>query len=422
LRPYFVNVKLLKENNENKKKFILKLQFHMADGSNELMIPKLANSHKYNLQNYIDNDNKIKAIGYGSFGVKRPFQPVIFERRAPRQYDVVIMIHYASVCHSDWHYITGEWKANFPLITGHEVVGKIIRLGKNAKKFSLGDSVAVGAPINSCRVCRRCRAGEEQYCEKGATYAYNSRERNPGDETPTGDPTFGGFSNIMVVNQDFVYHVPKNLPLYAVAPLTDAGLTVYAPLKRFVKPGMKVGVAGIGGLGHMAIKLAKALGAYVVAITTSEWKLDDSIRIGADESVLITDEMITEKYLLREYSDNIRLSKYYNFFDLIIDTIPVKHNLDDYLQLLDFNGRLHIVGNFDKTCISLGNLDSYNSISGSVIGGIPDMKEMFDLCSDNLIVADIELIPIQYLNKTYERLLKKNVKYRFVVDIINTLQ
>lgn len=401
--------KLLKGNDENKKGIYLKkLQFYMAGGSTELMIPKLANIHKYNLLDYLDNNDKIKAIGYGSFGIKGPFEPVIFERRSPRPYDVVIEIHYAGVCHSDWHYITGDWKANFPLIAGHEVSGKIIRLGINAKKFSVGDSVAVGAPINSCRVCRRCRAGEEQYCEKGATYAYNSRERNPGDEKPTGDPTYGGFSNIMIVNEDFVYHVPKNLPLDAVAPLTDAGLTVYAPLKRFVKQGMKVGVAGIGGLGHMAIKLAKALGAYVVAITTSEWKLDDSIRIGADESVLITDKKITEIY--------------YKFFDLIIDTVPVKHNLDDYLELLDFNGRLHLVGNFEKTCINLANLDSYNSLSGSTIGGIPDMKDMFDLCSNNNIVADIELVPISYLNETYERLLKKNVKYRFVIDIINTLK
>ena len=350
------------------------------------------------------NNTAIPAYGYGIFKVDTPLEPMVFERRTPYPNDVVIKILYCGVCHSDFHSIIGEWSATMPLIPGHEVCGKIVRLGSAASNFQIGDMVLVGPYINSCRICTRCKASQEQYCENGASYIYDSTDRRPGEIVATGEHTYGGFSNVIAVNEDFVFRAPRNLPIETIGPLADAGVTVYSPLRTFgVKPGHRVAVAGIGGLGHMTIKLAKAMGAYVVALTHTPWKVEDSLRIGADASVLVTD-----KQSLKQYQDT---------FDLIIDTIPKPHDFNMYLDLVAFSGTLWIVGYFDEAEIRIGNLTDQKSIKGSAIGGRREMQEMLDLCEQKNIVPDIELISLAEINGTYERLIDCSVKYRFVVDI-----
>lgn len=403
--------KLNHTNDEEKRNlYSEKLHYYQQQGGtkDKLMLPKPGIPKDYNLNDYLGGD-KILAIGYGIFKVNTDLEPVHFERRVPKNKDVLIKIQYGGVCRSDWHEIIGEWESDFPLVPGHEIAGTVIDIGPKTTKYNKGDKVLVAAVINSCGKCKRCKEHREQYCENGATWAYNSREREPGDVEPSGAKTFGGWSNTIVVDEDFVYNLPKNLPMDKTSPLVDAGLTVFSPMKQYgVGPGTRVAVAGIGGLGHCAIKIAKAMGAKVTALTTSKWKVDDSKKIGADDSVLVT-----KKSNLDEYKES---------FDLIIDTIPEEHDLNMYLKLLAFNGVHWMVGYFDELPYDTGLMASMNrSIRGSVTGGTVEMKELLELCSKHRIVCEIEKIPIQDINKTYDRLVKKNVRYRFVIDIENSL-
>jgi len=372
-----------------------------------LQIPHKPHSlSEYNTEPVFDQKLNINARGYGMLKKHTDLQPVVFERRQPYSTDVVIKIKYTGVCHSDWHYIVGEWDTDIPLVPGHELSGIIVKVGSDVSRFSVGDFVAVGPYINSCRICDMCTNGHEQYCENGSSSTYNGTDRKPGEIEATGEPTYGGYSNIITVNQDFVFSLPKNLNLDVAAPLLCAGITTYSPLKQYItKKGMKVGVAGVGGLGHMAVKIAKAMGAYVVALTRTKWKLKDSVNnLGADASILFTNKK--------------QMDKIAETLDLIIDTIPKKHNLNTYLELLAFNGTLWVLGPFTELEYDMNILANKNrSIKSSIVGGVPEIKEMLEFCSTHNITPDIEKIPIDYINKTYGRLTKSDVKYRFVIDL-----
>lgn len=408
------NTKLSLETDKNKiNKYTKKINYYrlnMAAGSNiNLSQPhQPKNESEYNTEPNIKAD-KINAHGYGLLQRHKKLEPVVFERRSPYPNDVVVRIMYCGVCHSDWHYITGEWEANLPLVCGHEFTGRIVAIGSHVTKFKIGDAVAIGTQINSCRICKMCINGHEQYCENGLSSTYDGRDRRPNEintnSQPSGEQTHGGYSNIITVTQDFVFHLPDNLPLDVAAPLLCAGITTYSPLKQAgVKPGFRVGVAGIGGLGHIAVKIAKAMGAYVVAITSTEWKLDDVSRIGADQSVLVTD-----RKTMNALSESL---------DVIIDTIPKYHDLNIYLDLLAYNGILWILGPFTPLNFDMSLLASKNrSIRSSIVGGISETIEMLNFCAKHNIVADIEKIPLSHINKTYNKLIKSQVKYRFVLDI-----
>ena len=386
----------------NSNTYLKKMQFYEKQvGGLKLMKPKPTNDCP-GINSY---GKKISACGYGSMKVKKDMELLEFARRSPGPNDVVIEIHYCGVCHSDWHYIVGEWPARFPIIPGHEITGVVVKIGNRVKQFKIDDKVAVGPYVNSCRKCTRCKNGTEQNCENIASWTYNGYERNPGDIEPTGDPTYGGFSNIITVNENYVFRLPDNLPMDAAAPLLCAGATTYYPLKHSgIGPGSRVGIAGIGGLGHIAVKLAKAMGAHVIALTTSKWKVADAKRLGADDAVLVTDKKDMEKY-----ASNL---------DLIIDTIPKVHDINQYLDLLAFDGILWMVGVFEELSFDMDAIGSMSrSIKSSIICGISDINEMLDLCSKNNIVADIEKIPWSDVNITYDKIIKKTVKYRYVLDI-----
>lgn len=422
-------VKLASTNDQNKiNTYNAKLDFYsnpvlslvgqslpLVGGKKVSGVLSLATPHKpypaseYDVEPDIDRKN-INARGYGLLKKHTDLEPVVFERRQPYLTDVVIKINYAGVCHSDWHSITGEWESSIPLVPGHEISGTVVKIGPKVTKFAIGDLVAVGPYVNSCRVCDMCKHGHEQYCENGVSSTYDSTDRQPGDIVATGEPTYGGYSNIITVNQDFVFMIPNNIKLECAAPLLCAGITTYSPLSQslnqsITKKGMKVGVAGIGGLGHMTVKLAKAMGAYVVALTRTEWKLEDSIsNLGADESILVTDEK--------------QMKTIVGTLDLIIDTIPKKHDLDMYLELLAYNGTLWVLGPFTELEYDMGFLaDKNRSLKSSIIGGVPDIKEMLKFCSKNNIEPDIEIIPLGDINKTHKRILNSNIKYRFVIDM-----
>ncbi|XWV25824.1 Zn-dependent alcohol dehydrogenase [Tupanvirus soda lake] len=395
--------KLISTKNKNKfNHYLDKIKYYekMIGGDTHLLQPQ-----RINKENLDKNTNKIIAHGYGLMKKYKDLEPIYFERRKPYPQDVVIEILYAGVCHSDWHYIIGEWDTKIPLVPGHEICGRITKRGTDAKKFNLGDIVLVGPYVNSCQKCKICTEGHEQYCENEASWTYNGTDRRPGELVATGEPTHGGYSTIITVNENFVFLLPSNLPKEKCAPLLCAGITTYSPLKQMnIKPGQKVGVAGVGGLGHMAIKFAKAMGAYVVALTTTEWKLEDTLGIGADESVLVTN------------IDDIK--KYKASLDFIVDTIPKIHDFNFYLDLLKYNDMLWIVGFFDQSELNIGNISSYNrSIRASIIGGISEIKEMLEFCSKHKIYPETEIIRLEDINKTYNKLLKSSVRYRYVIDI-----
>jgi uncharacterized zinc-type alcohol dehydrogenase-like protein len=380
-----------------------KLAYYATGGS--VSVPKLSKPKAIeicDLSIYELNKNKISGCGYGLLKLNSKLEPVSVERRLPYDSDVVIQILYCGVCHSDWHYIKNEWSSKLPLIPGHEITGIIIQLGKSVKKFKLSDPVGVGPYVNSCGKCDRCSEKNQQHCENGVSSTYDSQDRTPGSIKPNAEKTYGGFSNIITVNEKFVFKIPLNLPLDACSPLLCAGITTFSPLINFgVKSGMKVGVAGIGGLGHMAIKFAKKMGADVLAITRTTWKLKDSKRIGADKSVLSHD-----------------MSLYNNTLDFIIDTIPKIHNINPYIDLLKFKGTMCVVGVFDKMEIEMGNVISDKKIvTGSLIGGTNEIEQMLKFCSDHNIVSDIETINIKNINSTYGHLIKSDVKYRFVIEM-----
>jgi uncharacterized zinc-type alcohol dehydrogenase-like protein len=344
---------------------------------------------------------RTKAHGWAAQSAQSPLAPFQFERREPGPRDVQIEIQYCGVCHSDLHTARNEWTNTvYPVVPGHEIVGRVTKVGKDVKKFKVGDVAGVGCLVDSCRTCASCKAGFEQYCEVGFVGTYNSEDKHLGGMTQ------GGYSNLIVVDEDFVLRIPANLDLKAVAPLLCAGITTYSPLRHWkVGPGQKVGIVGLGGLGHMGLKLANAFGAHVVLFTTSPNKKDDALRLGAKEIIVTKDPSEMEKHV--------------NSFDFILDCVSAEHNVNSYLNLLKRDGTLCLVGAPEKPLPveSFSLIFKRRQFAGSLIGGIPETQEMLDFCGKHNIVSDVEVIPIQKINEAYERMLKSDVKYRFVIDM-----
>ncbi|HSF44139.1 MAG TPA: NAD(P)-dependent alcohol dehydrogenase [Thermoanaerobaculia bacterium] len=344
----------------------------------------------------------IKTQGYAAQSATTPLAPWSFERRDPGPEDVQIEILYCGVCHSDLHTVRSEWEGTvYPMVPGHEIVGRVVKVGGKVSKFKEGDFAAVGCMVDSCRHCAGCAEGLEQYCEKGFTGTYG------GVEKETGQPTKGGYSEGIVVNEHFVLRLSDKLDPAAAAPLLCAGITTWSPLRHWrVGPGSKVGVVGLGGLGHMGVKLAHALGARVVLFTTSPGKAEDARRLGADEVVISKNPE--------------EMAKHTGSFHLILNTVAAPHNLDAFLVLLKRDGVMVLVGapgepHPSPTVFNL--IMGRRSLAGSLIGGIEETQEMLDFCAERGIVSDIELIPIQQINEAYERMLRGDVKYRFVIDM-----
>ncbi|HKB59802.1 MAG TPA: NAD(P)-dependent alcohol dehydrogenase [Gallionellaceae bacterium] len=340
--------------------------------------------------------------GYAAQAAKSDLAPYRFTRRDPRPDDVVIDILYCGVCHTDVHYVHNDWgRANYPLVPGHEIVGRVASVGKGVTRFKAGDHVAVGCMVDSCRECAPCEHGLEQYCENGATFTYNNFDRH--DHTPT----YGGYSDRIVVSDRFVLRVPDGLDLAGAAPLLCAGITTWSPLRHWkVGPGSRIAVVGLGGLGHMALKLARALGAHVTLLTRSPGKEQDARRLGADAVVISTDPAQMEKVKGR--------------FQLIIDTVPYAHDLNPYVSTLSLNGTLVLVGflgNLDPMLNTVPLIMGRKAVAGSVIGGIPETQEVLDFCGEHGITADVEVIKMQDINHAYQRMMKSDVKYRFVIDM-----
>jgi len=338
-----------------------------------------------------------------------PLAHASIPRRDPGPRDVQIDILFCGVCHSDLHTARGEWPGVvFPVVPGHEIVGRVVRVGRDVADFKAGDLAAVGCMVDSCKACPNCAAGLEQYCDKEVTFTYNSPDRaftTPPAATPP--MTYGGYSKSIVVDRRFVLRVSPKLNLAAVAPLLCAGITTYSPLKHWgAGTGTKVGIVGLGGLGHMGVKFSHALGAETILFTTSPGKADDAKRLGADAVVLSRDEA--------------QMKPHAGTFDLIINTVAVPHDLDQYTGLLKRDGTLCLVGapSSPHPSPSIWNLlTKRRTIAGSMIGGIPETQEMLDFCAERGIVSDIELIPIQQINAAYDRMLRSDVRYRFVIDM-----
>ncbi len=340
-----------------------------------------------------------KSQAFAAHSASSPLSPFTLERRDPGPEDIQIDIQYCGVCHSDLHTARNEWGSTvYPCVPGHEIVGKVTAVGANVKKFKVGDTAAVGCMVDSCRQCASCQQGLENYCDN-FILTYNSPDKH------LGGVTLGGYAQSIVVDQHFVFRVPENLPLPAVAPLLCAGITTYSPLRHWkVGPGQKVGVVGLGGLGHMGVKLAHALGAHVVLFTTSPGKAEDGKRLGADEVVISRDAEAMAKQ---------------GGFDFILDTVSAKHDINPYLNMLKRDGTVVLVGapNEPLPTAAFGLIFKRRQFAGSLIGGVPETQEMLDFCGKHGITADVEVIPIQQINEAYERMLKSDVKYRFVIDM-----
>lgn len=342
-----------------------------------------------------------KAKAYGTEAAEAPLGQLTIQRRTPTPHDVEIDILYCGVCHSDLHTVRNEWHGTiYPCVPGHEIVGKVVSVGSHVKKFKAGDLAAVGCLVDSCRECQYCKEDLEQYCEGGHTQTYNSPDEHLGTQT------YGGYSERIVVDESFVLRVPENLDLAATAPLLCAGITTYSPLKHWnVGPGQKVGVVGLGGLGHMGVKIAKAMGAEVIVFTTSASKVEDAKRLGADDVVLSKDAS--------------QMQRYAGKLHFVLDAVSAQHDINAYLQLLRVDGSLALVGAPEHPLpVAAFSLIPYRrSFAGSMIGGLAETQEMLDFCGQHGIVSDIEIIGIQQINEAYERLLKGDVKYRFVIDM-----
>ena len=344
------------------------------------------------------------AKAYSARSATSSLAPTTIQRRNPRPQDVQIDILYCGVCHSDLHTVRNEWEnfmpTVYPCTPGHEIIGRVVKPGSAVKKFKEGDIAAVGCMVDSDRTCPNCRAGLEQFCQSGATFTYNSEDKQ------LGGVTYGGYSQSIVVDEAFALRVSDKLNLAAAAPLLCAGITTYSPLRHWkVRKGQKVGVVGLGGLGHMGVKFASAFGANVVLFTTSPGKTQDALRLGAKEVVISKNEA--------------EMQKHAGSFDFILDTVSAQHDLNAYLQLLKVDGTLTLVGAPEQPSpVAAFNLImGRRQLAGSAIGGIRETQEMLDFCAEHGVVSDIELIPIQKINEAYERLLKSDVKYRFVIDI-----
>jgi len=344
-----------------------------------------------------------KAKAYSAASATSPLASSIITRRDPTEHDVQIEILFCGVCHSDLHQVRNEWNefmpTVYPCVPGHEIVGRVTKIGSAVAKFKPGDMAAVGCMVDSDGTCPECKAGLEQFCPNG-TLTYNFPDKH------LGGVTYGGYSDSVVVDQRFVLHVPSNLDPAGAAPLLCAGITTYSPMRHWgVTKGKKVGVVGLGGLGHMGVKFAHALGAHTVVFTTSTHKVDDAIRLGADEVV---------------HSRNVdEMQKHAGSFDFILDCVSANHDIHSYINLLRRDGAITLVGAPEKplSVPAFGLIMGRKSLSGSAIGGIAETQEMLDFCGQHNITSDVEVIPIQKVNEAYERLLKSDVKYRFSIDM-----
>jgi len=342
----------------------------------------------------------ITTRAYAALEVKGPLVPFDLERRSLREHDISLDIAYAGICHSDIHTVQGDWGKVFtPLVPGHEIVGVVSNIGSQVTRFNVGDTVGVGVFVDSCRTCENCKAGSQNYCINGMTGTYNSYERDGVTITQ------GGYSKIFVVDENYAVRVPTNLPLAGVAPLMCAGITLYSPL-RYWKVGQasKVGIVGLGGLGHMGVKFAAALGAEVTVFSHSEGKRDDALRMGASNFVNTTQTEI--------------FSSLANSFDLILNTVSAEIDLHPYLRALKLNGTMVMIGlpgkpySLDARVL----LPARRSLAGSMIGGIPELQEMLDFCGEHSITSEVEVIEASYINEAYKRTIDSDVKYRFVID------
>ncbi len=337
---------------------------------------------------------------FAALSADKPLVPFEIQRREPGANDVQIDIKFCGVCHSDIHQTRGEWgQSTFPMVPGHEIAGVVSQVGANVKNFRVGDKVGVGCLVNSCGECRDCNAGLEQYCVK-PVFTYNSLEKDGVT------PTQGGYATRVVVDQGFVVRIPENLSLDAAAPLLCAGITLYSPLRHWkAGPGSRVGVIGLGGLGHMGVKIAKALGAHVSVLSHSKKKEEDAKRLGADQFLLTSDPAVLDAKA--------------NTFDLLLNTAPVELDWEKYLSLLDRDGTMVLLGVPDATpkAQPFTLIGRRRSLAGSVIGGIAETQEMLDFCGKHGIGSDIEVIPAQKINEAYERTIKGDVRYRFVIDL-----
>jgi len=345
-----------------------------------------------------------KSKGYAAMSPQSSLAPYTFERREPLEHDVVIDIKYCGICHSDIHQTRDEWseyqdESIFPMVPGHEIGGVTSAVGSQVTKYKVGDKVGVGCFVDSCRSCPECQIGLEQYCSVQTVWTYNARDK-------AGTPTYGGYSDRIVVDENYVLRMPNNLSLDACAPLLCAGITLYSPLRHWhAGPGKKVAIVGMGGLGHMGVKLAHALGAKVTVLSQSLKKQDDGRRLGADQFLATSDPATFDKLA--------------NSFDLIINTVSAKMDWNQYLSLLKMDGTLVVVGLPEKD-IPIGAFSltaRRRSIAGSQIGGIRETQEMLDFCGKHNLTCEIEVVPIQKVNEAYERVLKSDVRYRFVIDM-----
>jgi len=341
------------------------------------------------------------SAAYAAHSATSPLQQFSIERRDPGPKDVQIEILYCGVCHSDLHTARNEWTSTvYPVVPGHEIVGRVTKVGGDVRKFKAGDTAGVGCLVYSCGQCDNCKDGLENYCEQGLGGTYNAEDK------PLGGMTYGGYSRSIVVDEAFVLRIPEGMDLAGAAPLLCAGITTYSPLRHWkVGKGQKVGVVGLGGLGHMGLKLAHAMGAHVVLFTTSAHKAEDAKRLGAAEIVLSNNPAQMENHA--------------NTFDFILDTVSADHDVNAYLNLLKRDGTMVLVGapNTPVGVASFSLIFKRRNFAGSLIGGLPETQEMLDFCGQHGIVSDIEIIPIHQINEAYERMLKSDVKYRFVIDM-----
>jgi len=342
----------------------------------------------------------IPVNAFAAYSSDTPLAPFSFSRRTPGPHDVQIDIQYCGVCHSDIHQVRNEWGGStFPMVPGHEIVGKVIAVGEHVTKFKAGDLAGVGCFVDSCRTCYSCESGEEQFCENGVHWTYNSKEKD-------GSPTYGGYSTQIVVDEKYTLRVSDKLPLAGVAPLLCAGITTYSPLRHWqVGPGQQVGVVGLGGLGHMGVKFAASMGAEVTVFSTSKSKETDARRLGAHHFVVS--------------SDTLEMDKLKNHFHFILNTVSAQHSYNHLLHLLRLNGTMTLVGVPPEHVPVAANalIGRRRRLAGSLIGGIRETQEMLDYCADHHIVSDIEVITMQQINEAYERMMRSDVRYRFVIDL-----